>query len=80
MRRDDKRGTRTIENIKYERRGGEGSGRRNRDERTVMDGGEDGRIKKELQREGECERESSDGVIALQRSSDKQHLRASVVK
>lgn len=29
---------------------------------------------------GGCEGESSDGVIALQRSSDKQHLRASVVK
>lgn len=46
----------------------------------MMDGGEDRRIKMELQKRGECERESGDGVIALQRSSDKQHLRASVVK
>ena len=36
--------------------------------------------KKGSSEEGECERESTDGVIALQRSSDKQHLRASVVK
>lgn len=36
--------------------------------------------KKRSSDEGECERESSDGVIALQSSSDKQHLRASVVK
>lgn len=36
--------------------------------------------KKRASEEGECEREGSDHVISLQRSSDKQHLRASVVK
>lgn len=36
--------------------------------------------KKRCYGEGECERESSDGVISLQRSSDKQRLRASEVK
>lgn len=56
--------------------GEEGSGRKD----GMMDEGADRRIKMELQRRGECERESGGAVIALQRSSDKQHLRASVVK
>lgn len=65
-----------------EGRGGEGGMRQTRNKRRVMDGqlAADGRIKKGSSEEGECERESTDGVIALQRSSDKQHLRASVVK
>lgn len=36
--------------------------------------------KKEASEEAECERGRSDCVIALQRSFEKQHLRASVVQ
>lgn len=61
-------------------RGEEGSSRPSRDERRTLKGGGGGRkIKKDASEEDECERESSDGVIALQRSFEKQHLRASVV-
>lgn len=44
-----------------------------------MNGGGERRIKKGAAEEVECERERRDGVIALQRSFEKQHLRASVV-
>lgn len=60
-------------------RGAEGSSRPSRDERRTLKGGGGRKIKKEASEEDECERESSDGVIALQRSFEKQHLRASVV-
>lgn len=58
-------------------RGEEGGSRQAKEGRCVEEGGR--KIKKEASDEAECERESSDGVIALQRSFEKQHLRASVV-
>lgn len=67
--------------MKTRMRGEKGRRRQGRGVRADGRRAGDGRMKKKLQRVGgNVQRESSDSVIALQRSPDKQHFRASAVK